>query len=284
MPSPPPAADLSPVRCPACAVPLRLRERRFVGATFPCPECQEPLILLALEANRPVLQRATVLATGPTATAPATTAAPRALRWPTVSPLLVVWSLASLVAVVLVGLAFCDRFPTATPTAEVIEQPQPAAPAITERQPPEPQPEPTTTETPTVEVVATPAVTTPATPPVEPVPHEPPVSAAAVTTTVTPVVATKPDPQVLLEQRLVSFQQAKPVSRRDLLRTVEDLLDRPIHLGEDIPADVSARLDLAITLSLEQVTVAELLRAILNGTQLEFVCTSDDVRLQVAKP
>jgi len=118
--------------------------------------------------------------------------------------------------------------------------------------------------------------------PVDTEPPQPAVSALAVVPLIP--VATKPDPKVLLGQRLISFQQAKPVSRRSLLATIEDLLDRPVRFAEDLPADAVARLDATMSLTLENVTVEEMLRAILRDTGLDFVCTPDAVQLRTLKP
>lgn len=43
--------------CPACHVPLRLRDRRFLGANFPCPECGILLTLLELEEGTATVRR-----------------------------------------------------------------------------------------------------------------------------------------------------------------------------------------------------------------------------------
>jgi hypothetical protein len=99
-----------------------------------------------------------------------------------------------------------------------------------------------------------------------------------------PVPVSRPDAAVLLQQRLLSFQQTNPAPRRALLQTVEDLLDRPVRLHDDVPAPLAARLDEPLTLALENVSVEDLLRAILQGTGLQFECTADAVQLTAEPP
>jgi hypothetical protein len=269
-------------------VPLRLREDRFVGTTFPCPECRVALVLMLGENESRVVQRATVLEPG-RAVAESGATRPGSQRWqlPTLSPLVVAWGLAGVVAAVLIGAAVRDHYAAITPRHSVAINPPVANEAPAEIA----SPQEDTPSTTVAEVVA--PVEQPDNHRVLPEaplpsvaahnPPEPPVSAQAAVP-IAPVVAPKPDAGVLLGQRLVSFQQAKPVARRALLQTVEDLLDRPVRVADDVPAEVVARLDAAVAVTLQNVTVEELLREILSGTGLEFVCTPDAVQLRGMKP
>lgn len=230
-------------------------------------------MLTALLADGPVLQRATVLSP------PAQTVRGRG-RW------IVAAGLVVLLAVGGAGWVWWSRVTPPSPARVAAAPPIfPAAPRGQDEFPSANVPAesvPSAALSPDL-AVSNPPISPPANAADEP--PEPPVSALTVVPApVAQVVAARPDPRVLLNQRLVSFQQPKPVSRRALLGTIEDLLDRPVHVRDDVPADVAARLDAAVTLALENVTVEELLRSILNGTGLEFTCTADDVKLHVAKP
>jgi predicted RNA-binding Zn-ribbon protein involved in translation (DUF1610 family) len=312
------AAEPSPLRCPACGVPLRLRDKRFVGATFPCPACDEKLALVSAEQDRWVLQLAATVAPPPSAK-------PRRLKaWqlPNVSPLVVAWSVAGLMGVVLVAALWRQAsVPPASPpstgvrpqlaqadaAAELGASPNAAdatPPTQLSTAPPKVHPAAELTETTTPDVspalVSTsaassanelpPAASRPSESPLATQPlDEAPVSAHSVSLPQTdappaPPVPPKVPVEVLLNQRLVSFQQSQPISRKRLLATVEDLLDRPIRVADDVPMEMADRLQTAITLQLEQVTVADLLRAILEGTQLVAACVGDEVQLRAAKP
>ncbi len=61
-------ATAASFHCPACRAPLRLRDRRFLGASFPCPDCQSELVLLELQDGTATVQ----LATTPSANPPKT--------------------------------------------------------------------------------------------------------------------------------------------------------------------------------------------------------------------
>ena len=274
------AVAKTPLRCPACGVPLRLRERRFIGATFLCPACREPLVLTAIEADGPVIQRAAELSPHDSKVRPAS----RSARW--TWPLLISAGLAAMVAVVIAATSWNGAEPPhLEPVAGALRIPPVEATS--------PRKDSKTAEAHSEVVVAPPEQPVdvpPADAPVSaesvaPTESEPPVSAIAAIPPPPPVpVVQRADHRVLLKQRLVSFQQAKPVSRRELLATIEDLLDRPVNVMDEVPAELSARLDAPLTLALENVTVEELLRSILNGTGLEFTCTADDVQLHEARP
>ena len=73
-------------RCPSCGAALRLRERRFVGTTFPCPDCGTGLWLTELSDGSATIQLAAA-AGAPTASAQANTVPPqRSQRAPAAKP------------------------------------------------------------------------------------------------------------------------------------------------------------------------------------------------------
>lgn len=291
MPSDPRPAASTAVRCPACGVPLRLRESRFVDATFPCPECREALVLAPAEQDGFVVQ----LAPKPT-TLPASRRRAMTFRWPALSPLFVAWGLAGAVAVVLIGAMVRDRLAANAPHRPVANDA--AAPIVKDKS--ERDEVPLQAEEVPATAVAAAAPTAEVSAPVEPAASdpvlaepplpgdspraaaEPPVSALAAAPAA-PAEPARPDVKVLLTQRLVSFRQTKPAPRRALLQTIEDLLDRPVRVADDVSAEAAATLDVAVTLSLENTTVENLLRAILQDTGLEYVCTPEAVQLRGVK-
>jgi len=110
--------------CPACRSPLRLRERRFVGASFPCPACQTRLTLLEVQDADVVVRLAEELATPEQPQV--TVAAQSRLRLPSwtipewlTSPVTISWIVAISVAAVLVSLAL------RTEQSRLVPQPAP---------------------------------------------------------------------------------------------------------------------------------------------------------------
>jgi hypothetical protein len=255
--------------CPACGASLRLRERRFIGATFPCPECGTSLTLLSLLNGEAAVQLAEAAAS------PQERPHKAAQSLPALSPTLIGWTIAAVAGCALLALAW----PTDQSNEEIVAGP---APII------EPQPVPpqlrviTEAERPVAPV-------TPIDPPsarVTPVivfdhAAEPPLSAltAIAEALVVPTVA-RPDAQAVLNQRLARFEQSRPVSRRDLLTMVEDLIGRPIAENDE----AAATLRQPVSVSLTDGTVAELVEQILAGTDLQLAITPDAARLQRRAP
>jgi hypothetical protein len=276
-----------------------MRERRLVGSTFPCPACHEPLVLMGLEADGPILQRVSALSSTEGAKPREDMPSARqslALSLPTItSPLVVTWGLSGLVAVVIVALLWREQQLRPSPVVQQFVD-HDAEPAVSARDAVEPPAESDVAAEAAQPIIAAsaPADTPPAAdgaaPPESPAegtvldePYEPPVSALAVVAAPPPLPLRR-DHRVLLSQRLVSFQQVQPVSRRALLQTIEDLLDRPVQVDDDVPREVAARLDATVTIALENATVEELLQSILKDTGIEYTCTADAVLLQRAQP
>lgn len=112
---------------------------------------------------------------------------------------------------------------------------------------------------------------------------EPPVSALEASRGAGVAAVVRPDPQMVLAQRLIRFDQTKPVSRRELLSTIEDLFGRPIVWSEDELGPAALRLADLITLQLEDATVAELFDGILAETGIDFVIETERIRLHRSK-
>ncbi|MDZ4689199.1 MAG: hypothetical protein SH850_29330 [Planctomycetaceae bacterium] len=268
----------SPVRfpCPSCGSPLRLRERRFVGATFPCPECGTPLTLLSLADGQATVQLAAVKAAEPVALPPV--GRPRSIGVGLASPVLIGWAVALLGGGLLIGLAMSSgRKPKTEVATEINPIPQNVVAPVTT------PPPAVVDDAPTEAIVAV----DPPAPPIAPPriafdePQEPPVSALAVLPTIPQIpVVTLPSPQAVLGQRLTRFDQTKPVPRRELLTTVEDLIGRKIEWTDDALKPATARLDEPVTVSLHDATVADLVAQVLAGTDLQLAITADGARLQ----
>lgn len=289
-------------RCPACGTPLRIRENRFRDAAFPCPACGEKLILVSALTDQSCVQRAPALA------APATVPTRRLVWRPvlSISPLFVAWSAVGMVGLSL-GIAWWKHqeslraHPTnQTHRSSLVESESSVSPAVSSLEPTEPTNETgtdaelstlTEANNPTSADSSSPASTLPDQA-ASSVSDETEVPLSALTVSgptadlpsVTPPLPAKTPVQVLLNQRLVSFRQSQPVERQRLLATVEDLLDRPIRIAEDVPPEISRQLESPVTLELQNVTVADLLRAVLDGTTLEYVCRGEEVFLLLKKP
>lgn len=260
----------SPVRfpCPACGSPLRLRERRFVGATFPCPDCHAALTLLSLRDGEATVQLARP---AEAKASPVTKVQPLLASWAP-SPMLIGWTAAGLVGIALLALM---TWPAATPPRDIVKD----VPAV----PPAPTPSPEVTPDMTPEVIVPEPEVVIAPPPVMPPPPpqitfdptaDPPISALDAIPSA-PVI-TRPAAAAVLAQRLAKFEQSNPTPRRDLLVVIEDLIGRTI----DVPDDAAAALSQAITVSITNGTVADLVTKILAGTEWELALTADAARLQ----
>ncbi len=100
-------------------------------------------------------------------------------------------------------------------------------------------------------------------------PDNPPVSALTAITAAQRPAIVRPPVAPLLQQPLTSFQQTKPVSRRELLTIAADLLGRPVVFDQENLGPVTEQLDAKVTFSLTDTTVAGVLEQLLNGTELE---------------
>jgi hypothetical protein len=245
---------------------LRLRERRFVGATFPCPDCHAALTLISLRDGE-----ATVQLAAPAAIAPLPVRTPRtALPSWTASPMVIAWTAAGLVGAVL--LVLMTRSSPDPPRNVVVEGPiesvtpdlEPPPSVMPELASDVVVPEPLVIVAPERENPPPPLIVFDAA-------ADPPISALDAI----PVV-TRPVAAAVLAQRLAKFEQSKPTPRQDLLVVVEDLIGRTII----VPDEAAAALSQSITVSITNGTVAELVTKILAGTEWELALTTDAARLQ----
>lgn len=102
-------------------------------------------------------------------------------------------------------------------------------------------------------------------------PEQPSLSALSALTEARRPVIVRPATGPLLTQRLVSFQQTKPATRRQLLLIAEDFLGRPVVLDQESLRPLAAQLDANVTFTLENTTLAAVLEQVLSGTDLELV-------------
>ncbi len=106
-------------------------------------------------------------------------------------------------------------------------------------------------------------------------PDHPPLSALAAIAEAQRPTIVRPPVAPLLQQRLVSFQQTKPTTRRQLLFIAEDLLGRPVVIDQESLGPLTSQLDAKVSFSLEETTVAAVLEQLLTGTELELVIGPD---------
>lgn len=93
-------------------------------------------------------------------------------------------------------------------------------------------------------------------------------------------VVTRPPAPPLLAQRLLSFQQAKPASRRQLLAVAEDLLGRSlVGDGPELSAAAKQQLDAVLTIAANDATVGSVLEQVFAGTDLDLIVGADHLTL-----
>ena len=102
-------------------------------------------------------------------------------------------------------------------------------------------------------------------------PDQPPLSALSVIADARRPLISRPAAGPLLAQRLVSFQQTKPTTRRQLLLIAEDFLGRPVVFDQESLRPFAAQLDATVTFTLDEATLASVLERVLTGTDLELV-------------
>ncbi len=294
--------------CPECRAPIRIRERRFVGSTFPCPECRLPLTLLELSETA-TLKRASELAVEGARTAePQPTTKPRARpvaqpsrsnaaawrlpEWVT-SPLFVAWSVAGLAAlgfaVLLLGpWSTSDSAPSQAVAGGKVTESANAAASVTpaERPPLEPWEPSMVTDAEPAPSVIEPPVTPPGnvvTPPLEApaIAAEQPLEPLLADEPAIPAVPVvlRPDPRQVLDLKLLAVTQPRPISRRELFGLIEDLLGRRVVWSEEELGPAVSQLDQKLTLDVRDITVAALIAKLLEGTGLDYVIDAETIRL-----
>jgi hypothetical protein len=87
------------------------------------------------------------------------------------------------------------------------------------------------------------------------------------------------DTETALKQRILKFDQSKPVPARDLLRIVEEMAAVPVRF-EELPDEYLPRLGTPVTVTLKSTTVGEILQAILQRANLSFQGRTDGIMIQ----
>lgn len=295
--------------CPDCGTTLRIRDRTFVGRQVQCPECHVALLIEldrdeTLTARKPPIDKSLKSARAAASQSAVMSDEPRAPTWIDAlrraigSPLVMAWALGLAVTALVVVAMLRPAVRFRSPGSSVRPQTAIDSPVTPEQTQPEldanqhPSPElPSPSDPPAVPMVD---ATTPANVP-EPLPANPlPAQQPGADPAVKPIVAdavkpTLPAPPVppprskidfdtALKQRLLSFDQPKPVSRRDLIELMEEMLGAPIRydaveLGEK-------NLDKQVTFKVENTTLGGVLKSILDPAGWEFVTEETQLRIR----
>ena len=88
------------------------------------------------------------------------------------------------------------------------------------------------------------------------------------------------DLDAALAQPLERFRQARGVSRRELLDLMEEMLGAPIRYDAKSLGDAAAALDQPVTFDLQNVTVEDVLKQVLDKSELTFDREKDGLRLR----
>jgi hypothetical protein len=95
----------------------------------------------------------------------------------------------------------------------------------------------------------------------------------------TPTPAPKVDLNAALGQRVVRFEQAKPVPLRDVLNVLEELVAVPIRGDRHEIDDLDDLLQTPVSLDLQNTTVAAILEAVLAPAKLTYHVQADAIQL-----
>lgn len=295
--------------CPDCDTTLRIRDRTFVGRQVQCPECHVALVIEldrdeVLTARKPPRDPALKSA----ATAVTSAAAETGSRAPTrvdelrsalSSPLALAWALALAVSALFVVAMFRPAVRFGSPGSSV--RPQAAADnpvtPVVEPKALDSTLHPTPVLTAPLDPLANPTADATATvndskphPTTSPLSQQPdggPTVKPVETVAVTPIPPAPPVPpptpridfDAILKQRLQSFDQSKPVSRRELIELMEELIGAPIRY--DVAELGEKNLDKQVTFKVENPTLGGLLKTILEPAGWEFV--TDETQLRVRR-
>ena len=291
--------------CPECGTILRIRDRTFVGRRVHCPECKTTLRIESEDDQGQFVARrlsaadlSAVAQSHRKSVGSTKSGNPDKILLPTSpsrlsfrrvieSPLTVAWllgiAITSLIAVL--ALAPKTRFASARPVpvgkleeandpAQFVSPPQPDSSREIAVEPVIPFPEintdvddqsvsaiePTNVEGPLVDSPG---------PNVEDV--------AGVRTDLPPPVPVKIDVEAKMSQKLVSYKQTKPVSRRDLIEALQE------HLGARLLYDAdelgAATLDAKVTFELENTTVGGVIKSVADTAGWEIQVEDQGLRL-----
>ncbi len=295
--------------CPDCGTTLRIRDRTFVGRTVPCPECHVSLVIELdreenLAARKPLLDQPAKSAR--VAAANRSPVKRDGLRGPTWtdglrgvigSPLVMAWALGlavtALVIVAMLRPALRFSSPGGStrpePSSNNVIAPHETTPGTDASLLPSPElPSPNELpDSPMADAMAPANVherTVPNPGPPQPVdggPAAKPVEAVAVKPP-EPAPLPKIDFGTALKQPLLLFDQSKPVSRRELIELMEELVGAPIRydaaeLGEK-------NLDKQVTFKAENTTLGGVLKSILDPAGWAFVAEETQLRVKLKPP
>jgi hypothetical protein len=123
----------------------------------------------------------------------------------------------------------------------------------------------------------------PAPPPGKP---QPPVAASqpAGKKPTVPVPVIKPDLTATLAQRVVHYEQIKPVPLREVLNVLEELTAAPIRGDRQEIPDLDDLLQTPVSLTLDNTTVAAILEAVLAPAKLTYQVQADAIQLHRLGP
>lgn len=283
--------------CPECGTILRIRDRTFVGRRVNCPECKTALRIETAYEDGSYLTRKLAkseLVYSPTPIPsnggkPDKIAVPAPVRsfvskWIN-SPLTAAWLLAIAVIALIAVLTLSPKIrrAPARPSPAPVESPHST----------EPKPTPDIATQDDGQAVARPdevslvrpaddgTITISALEPantVGPLPW-PPVSVLA---NHEPKIPKPPEPPKVdvrkqMEFPLTNYKQSKPISRRELLGTLQEILHAPIHYDTDELSAVG--LDSTVTFDLENTTVGNVIKTVADGANWEMTIEDSGIRL-----
>jgi hypothetical protein len=293
--------------CPDCGTILRIRDRTFVGRQVNCPECKTALRIESAKNDGDFLMRrltrdeitqirhrtdSASRIVGDKIRIPA--AEPRPFfRQLVASPLTAAWLLAfaivSLIAVLALSpkLRFTSGRPASIRSAPEtpVEKP-PETDAGPGRPDETPRPDEALAATPRGDQASASAMEPANLDAPLPLPPGPPAGIANIPLPEPVVPAPPPPPKVdvdaALSQKLVSFKQAKPVSRRELLELLQELLGIPVRY-ESTDLGIS-ELDKKVTLELENPTVGQILKRVTEAAEWTIEVEATGVRIRRSPP
>jgi hypothetical protein len=99
-----------------------------------------------------------------------------------------------------------------------------------------------------------------------------------------PVPVIKPDLTATLAQRVVHYEQIKPVPLREVLNVLEELTTAPIRGDRQEIPDLDDLLQTPVSLTLDNTTVAAILEAVLAPAKLTYQVQADAIQLHRLGP
>lgn len=289
--------------CPDCGTTLRVRDRSFIGQLIECPECQVKLVIKlddesnlvaeppkpATETPNPLVQRLAI------------PAARIRSAWGTKlaefahSPLVLAWALAigvtAFAAILMLRPTVRFRTSSRDSSSPTVVTPPDHSPVVDDKQPSplsDPAPNETlptgTTPDPEIRSESGPNSDTP-----EPVPAvvpsaEKPDNVEAIANQpaelpAAPVPApVKVDVEALLAQRLQKFETSQPVSRKQIIELLEEMLGAPIRYDPEELGDKD--LERRISIDLDTTTVGGVLKVVTDAANWEFIVEGNGIRLR----